>query len=344
METNHSILGIDETASIEDVHKAFRMKTLDNNDDYDTLLTAYTQIMNKKPVVEQTSESQNMQSMGVSTPHMPFVPTPLTHPMFTNSTNSVAGNFPLDGLFQQFLGMQNMTDMKPLLNMFSCQKPSKKETDEMEEVMSEIFENIFHLKDLKQNLRFPDHTIDHDNARTKVPINNRITHHIEKSITYKDIYTYQYLGTFLKVDELSDVSLLDIQYNEKNEFVFKHNIYIIELLLHEDEYFSIHDNCLCFTAKISLLEALCGFSFTLCHLNGKEYCIQNNKTIIRPNSTIELKNMGFYNNQSIGSLIIKFDILFPDDLTGGMKEQLRGILSTPQSMDIEPNHDLSIRE
>lgn len=323
MRTNHSILGIDETASIEDVHKAFRMRTLDNNDDYDTLLTAYNQIMNKKPI-----EAQDIHSMGISTPHIPFVPTTITHPVFTNSTNSAAGTFPLDGLFQQFFGMQNMNDVKPILNMFAGPKPSKKETDEMEEVMSEIFENIFHLKDLKQNVQFSDRSIHHTNSRNRDTTNNRETLHIEKSITYNDIYMYQYLGTFLKVDELSDVSLLDIKFNEKNEFVFKDNIYIIQLLLNHDEYFSILNNCLCYTAKITLSEALCGFSFTLRHLNGKEYCIQNNKSIIHPNSTIELKNMGFHNNQSIDPLIIKFDVSFPHDLNETVKEQLRDILST----------------
>jgi hypothetical protein len=323
MRTNHSILGIDETASIEDVHKAFRMRTLDNNDDYDTLLTAYTQIMNKKPI-EPAVDRQVVHSMGMSTPHMPFV----TNPVFTNSTNSVAGTFPLDGLFQQFFGMQNMNDVKPILNMFAGPKPSKKDTDEMEEVMSEIFENIFHLKDLKQNSQFSDRSIPHTNSRNRDTTNNRETLHIEKSITYNDIYMYQYLGTFLKVDELSDVSLLDIKFNEKNEFVFKDNIYIIELALNKDEYFSILKNCLCYTAKITLSEALCGFSFTLRHLNGKEYCIQNNKSVIHPNSTIELKNMGFHNNQSIGPLIIKFDVSFPQYLDETVKKQLRDILST----------------
>jgi DnaJ family protein A protein 2 len=81
--------------------------------------------------------------------------------------------------------------------------------------------------------------------------------------------------------------------------------------------------------NITLKEALCGFTFDLQHLNGKQLCLNNNvnKTIIKPNSKKVIPNMGFNRESVSGNLIIDFEIDFPESLTEEQISQIDNILS-----------------
>jgi DnaJ family protein A protein 2 len=77
--------------------------------------------------------------------------------------------------------------------------------------------------------------------------------------------------------------------------------------------------------KITLKEALCGFSFEIIHLNEKNTINLNNSTnvsIIKPNSKKVIPQLGMIRDTTIGNLIIEFSIEFPDTLTA---EQIKGI-------------------
>ena len=75
--------------------------------------------------------------------------------------------------------------------------------------------------------------------------------------------------------------------------------------------------------KITLKDALCGFSFEIAHLNGKSLILNNFSTVIRPNFKKVIPNLGMIKDgRANGSMIIEFDIEFPDTLT---PEQLEGL-------------------
>jgi DnaJ-class molecular chaperone len=78
--------------------------------------------------------------------------------------------------------------------------------------------------------------------------------------------------------------------------------------------------------KISLKEALCGFSFELQHLNGKMLFLNNksNRTIITPDTKKTIPNLGIEYEGKIGNLIIEFIIDFPMNLS---EEQMNIISS-----------------
>jgi DnaJ-class molecular chaperone len=81
--------------------------------------------------------------------------------------------------------------------------------------------------------------------------------------------------------------------------------------------------------KISLKESLCGFSFEITHLNGKQLCLNNNTncTIIKPYFKKVIPNMGIIRDkENIGNLIIEFDIDYPDALNATQIEALLNIL------------------
>ena len=81
--------------------------------------------------------------------------------------------------------------------------------------------------------------------------------------------------------------------------------------------------------RISLKEALCGFSFEIKHLNDKVLHMNNvtNHSIIRPNYRKTIPNLGMIgrNNQT-GSLIIEFELEFPESISPETIEKLRELL------------------
>lgn len=86
---------------------------------------------------------------------------------------------------------------------------------------------------------------------------------------------------------------------------------------------------LIYTRKITLKEALCGFSFELVHLNGKNVINLNNNTnntIIKPNNKKVIPQYGMVRDGNSGNLIIEFAIEFPDTLTPEQIKSLDAIL------------------
>lgn len=79
------------------------------------------------------------------------------------------------------------------------------------------------------------------------------------------------------------------------------------------------------TKNITLKEALCGFEFTFTHLNGKMYNINNKSKIINPYSEERIDKLGFIRQDTIGCLLIKFDIEFPTSISNEKKETLSEI-------------------
>jgi DnaJ family protein A protein 2 len=80
--------------------------------------------------------------------------------------------------------------------------------------------------------------------------------------------------------------------------------------------------------KLSLREALCGFTFELHHINGKTLNVNNNTnpTIIKPNFKKIIPNLGMKKESKTGNLIIHFDVEFPDSLNQEQIQALKNIL------------------
>ena len=82
-----------------------------------------------------------------------------------------------------------------------------------------------------------------------------------------------------------------------------------------------------YTKLITLKESLCGFSFQLNLINGKNVVINNNKgSIIAPNTKKIIHNMGMKRNNYIGNLIINFIINYPTILSMEQIDNLEKIL------------------
>lgn len=84
---------------------------------------------------------------------------------------------------------------------------------------------------------------------------------------------------------------------------------------------------LIYEKNISLKDALCGFSFQLKHLNGKTYTLNNSQgSIVVPEYQKTMPGMGLTRENHTGNLIIHFHIDFPEKLTEQQIEKLKSIL------------------
>lgn len=85
---------------------------------------------------------------------------------------------------------------------------------------------------------------------------------------------------------------------------------------------------LVYEKTITLKEALCGFSFVLPYVTGKQYTI-NNTSVIRDGYQKKIPNLGIprqmHMHMHTGHLIIVFHVLFPEQLSANVVDQLRQI-------------------
>lgn len=83
---------------------------------------------------------------------------------------------------------------------------------------------------------------------------------------------------------------------------------------------------LMYIKKLTLKESLCGFAFSIHHLNGKEYKINNQNTVITPEYRKVVSNLGMKRGNRVGNLFIIFEVEFPLTLTETQIEKLKEIL------------------
>ena len=91
--------------------------------------------------------------------------------------------------------------------------------------------------------------------------------------------------------------------------------------------FKRHGLHLIIEKTISLKDSLCGFKFTIDHLNGKTFTIDNeNGRVIEPNSKKIIKGMGLQRKGHTGDMVIMFTVLYPTSLSTKQRNELKKIL------------------
>ena len=85
--------------------------------------------------------------------------------------------------------------------------------------------------------------------------------------------------------------------------------------------------------SISLVEALTGFQFYLPHMDGRVLHVKSDPSlIVRPGDVKAIMHEGMpqkHNPYVKGNLYIELDVVFPQSLTPGKKEQLLKVLGAP---------------
>lgn len=130
---------------------------------------------------------------------------------------------------------------------------------------------------------------------------------ISKGIDNNEIITIKNKGNRLSYDNKGDV---EVKIIIENSTKFERNG--IDLIYKHD---------------ISLKESLCGFSFDLSYIDGREFKINNEPgNIIPPDFRKTISNFGMTRDNSTGDLIIIFDVIYPKTITEKQIKELSNIL------------------
>lgn len=180
--------------------------------------------------------------------------------------------------------------------------------------LQKLENNISGLEDIRINRVI---SMEESYTGVSVPLNiKRTVNDIEESaVVYIDIPE----GT-----DDGEIIILEGKGNIKGNY--RSNIRV-KVNVEQHLYFKRDKMNLVYNIDISLKEALCGFKREITHLDGKQYMIGSERgKIVQQNSRRCIPNKGFQRGQSIGNLIINFNIVMPHNLSSEQIDILRKIL------------------
>ena len=308
-ESFYNILGVPETASKDEIKKAYRTLSLKLHPDRNpNNLEAVSKFQKINEAYETLGDEQKKEEYDMMNKN-PFlrmaqqggggVPFQDMDDIFSALFGNVLGSMP--GMQQ---GMHFGGPGGPKIHVFRgghpvppLQKPTpiiKTVTINMEQVLTggTIPVDIERWLIEGENKLFENETI-------------YVT--IPKGIDDNEIIMLREKGNILSEDIKGDIKLF-IKIENTSQFERKG----IDLIMNKN---------------ISLKDALCGFSFELKYINGKVYTLNNNSgSIIPPEYVKTIPNMGLTRDGHTGNLLIHFHVDFPEKLSEEQIKSLKEIL------------------
>ena len=340
-ENHYETLGVDKKASIEEIKKAYRKLSLKHHPDKPTGdEEKFKKISNAYSVLESedTRKQYDMEQSGSFNDgrHNHLSPEDIFASFFgghgggggmrqghNNNNHQNMPGFPLGGIFSNMGGMNMGEDMGfpfsggnirifqsgggcvngiPIhilnqMNMNNHQKPppiSKTITINMSHVLSEMSVPIEIERWINEN-------------------GNKI---FEKEVLYIIIPKGIDNGEMLTIANKGNVMNDSLKGDVKISIIVENNTDFIR------EGLDLH-----YCKKISLKDALCGFSFCLEYINGKIYTLNNNEgSIIVPGYKKLIPNLGLTRENQTGNLIITFEVEFPKEYDIEVIKKLKEIM------------------
>jgi DnaJ-class molecular chaperone len=323
MNNYYEVLGISETASQEDIKKAYRKLSLQYHPDrnnnspestakFQDISSAYDTIGDeqKRRQYDMHSKMQFGPNGGGGGGGSPFTCNGM--PFFTTSTN---GDFnPADILnfvSNNFFGGNNGGGIKIDGNGIR------------------VGGNIFNMDNIKQRLAKPvpivkTETITLQKAYTGYNMPIEITRWIVENEIKREETETIYIPIPCGVDN-NEIIIL----REKGNILAENNKGDIKVFIkiQNDSEFTRNGLDLILNKTISIKEALCGFIFDMNYIDGRIFKINNNVgNIIANNHHKVIQGMGMKRDTHIGNLIINFNVIFPEKLSIEQIEALQKIL------------------
>ena len=102
----------------------------------------------------------------------------------------------------------------------------------------------------------------------------------------------------------------------------------IHMKISNDTEFKRQGLDLLYRKTVTLKEALCGFEFDINHINGKVLSFKNatNPFIIKPGFRKVIPEFGMKRDNTVGNLILEFDIVFPEQLSSDQIKKISEFL------------------
>ena len=325
MTTFYQILEVPETASQEEIKKAYRKLSLKHHPDknnnpesiekFQKISEAYETLgtVEKRQEYDMRNRNQN-QFVGFG-----------GMPMHAENMDEIINNLFFGGVGGGVGGGMEFPGM-PGLRMFGFPPPPFGDGIGISPNIK-IFRNGVHINPGQMQKPEPINktlvlTIDKVLTGGTFPVD------VERWILENGNKVFEKFTTYVNVEKGLDNN--EIIMLEGQGHVLNHNCKgDIKIFIQVDNNSDFERNGLdlIFHKNISLKDALCGFSFELKYINGKVYTINNQPgNIIPPEFKKNIPQMGLERNNHHGALIIHFHIQFPETLSSDTINQLKGIL------------------
>jgi len=332
MSNFYEILGVPETASQEDIKKAYRKLSLQYHPDrnanspestlkFQSISAAYDVLgdEDKRRQHDMQSKMQGNMQFGPGGGGMPFH-MPFAH----NMANMGGGGMPT------FFTTSTNGDFDPsdilnfVSNNFFGGGGGGIKIDG-----NGIRVGNFTMDNIKQRLAKPTpiiktETITLGKAYTGYNMPIEITRWIVEGDVKREETETIYIPIPRGVDNNEIIILRD-----KGNILSEHNKGDIKVFIKiiNDTEFDRNGLDLTLNKTISLKDALCGFTFDMHFLDGRIFKINNNVgNIITNNYNKVIQGMGMKREDHVGNLVINFNVIFPDQLSAEQIEGLQRIL------------------
>jgi len=316
-ENYYEILGVSQDANENDIKKAFRSLSLRHHPDRGGDQEVFKRVSSAYETLSDTDKRRqyDMEQQGGGRGIFP-------------------GGFPGGGGFPGFPGFAFHThhgsmddDLQNVNNIFETFfngmqfGPGGPEIRVFHNGGGNIFQNFQKPPPIVKNIKI---TLEQSYKGASIPIE------IERTVMENNIRTIEketiYINIPPGIDENEMIIMRD-RGNVLNESI-RGDIKII-ITIENTTYFTRQGLDLIFKKTITLKEALCGFSFEIMHLSGKQLFLNNeqNITIIKPFDKKIIPNIGFQRDNNLGSLIIEFEVAFPSSLNQEQIDSIKNILT-----------------
>ena len=323
MSNYYEVLGVSETASQEDIKKAYRKLSLQYHPDRNSNSAESTAKFQSISAAYDIIGDENKRKQHDMQSKMQFAPNGgMAFPFPPNNMNGGGG---MPTFFTTSSGEFNPAD---ILNFMSNNFFGQGGGIKIDGNGIRVGGNVFNMDTMKQRLAKPtpivkSETITLSKAYTGYNMPIEITRWIVENDIKREETETIYIPVPPGVDN-NEIIIL----REKGNILAENNKGDIKVFIkiQNDTDFIRNGLDLILNKTISLKDALCGFVFDMNFLDGRIFKLNNNVgNIISNNYNKVIPGLGMKRDDHIGNLLINFTVTFPDQLSAEQIEALQKI-------------------
>ena len=330
-ENYYNVLGVSNTASSDEIKKAYRKlslmyhpdKSVGNEDKFKTVSNAYSVLSD--PERRNQYDMRLRMGIGMMPDGMNMFGGDRTHHTFThvgpedifNMFNGGVGSHPFMNIFEMMNNMHSKTTqgMPENIRIFRTGGMGNGGV-----APQDIFESLYEEKP-PQIVKQVTIKLEQILEDLSIPVE------VERFVIENGVKVYEKEVLYVNIPKGIDNGEFIILHNKGNQTSRNKSDVKIIINITNNSEFEREGLNLIYKKNITLKESLCGFNFYIKHLNGVVYNITNtSETVTLPNYKKIISNMGLTRDTYVGNLIIEFFIQFPTSLPKEIIEKLKDLL------------------